>query len=110
MRFLVTAGSTRQPIDRVRDWGNIFTGGTGLAIARALAGMGTVDLLTSNAAHLNEVLAERYPNITGSGFATHADLKSALSAAMARQNYTAIFMTAAVSDYTPDGAFAILER
>ena len=28
-RFLVTAGNTRERIDRVRDWGNIFTGNTG---------------------------------------------------------------------------------
>ncbi len=27
-RFLVTAGNTREMIDRVRDWGNIFTGNT----------------------------------------------------------------------------------
>ena len=28
-RFLVTAGNTRERIDRVRDWGNVFTGNTG---------------------------------------------------------------------------------
>src|SRR5436190_14632165 len=52
MRFLVTAGNTRENIDRVRDWGNIFTGNTGYAIAGALAKLGDVDLLTSNRAHL----------------------------------------------------------
>ena len=33
-RFLVTAGNTREMIDRVRDWGNVFTGNTGLASKR----------------------------------------------------------------------------
>ena len=28
--LLVTAGPTREKIDQVRDWGNIFTGQTGL--------------------------------------------------------------------------------
>ena len=30
LHFLVTAGSTREKIDQVRDWGNIFTGKTGV--------------------------------------------------------------------------------
>ena len=50
--FLVTAGSTREKIDRVREWGNIFTGKTGLDIALALLDVGGVTLLTaSNTAH-----------------------------------------------------------
>ena len=36
-RYLVTAGNTREMIDRVRDWGNVFTGNTGYGIARAIA-------------------------------------------------------------------------
>ena len=44
-------------IDRVRDWGNIFTGNSGYEIAKALAEAGgDVDLLTSNRSHLAEVL------------------------------------------------------
>ena len=58
MRCLVTAGNTREKIDRVRDWGNIFTGRTGLAIARALTTIGAVDLLTSNQQHLDELEKE----------------------------------------------------
>ena len=42
-RFLVTAGNTREMIDRVRDWGNVFTGNTGFAIAQALAAHGEVE-------------------------------------------------------------------
>ena len=37
MRVLITAGNTRERIDDVRDWGNIFSGNTGFGIAKALA-------------------------------------------------------------------------
>ena len=106
MRFLVTAGNTRERIDDVRDWGNIFTGNTGLSIARAMAGLGEVDLLTSNLSHL----AELPPGIQGTPFRSHADLKAALSALVPRIGYDAIFMTAAVADYRPIRVFSIRHR
>lgn len=111
MRFLVTAGNTREMIDQVRDWGNIFTGNTGFAIARALAGIGTVDLLTSNRQHIAEAgaLGLPYP-IRASAFTSHLDLKGALAALVAREAYDAIFMTAAVADYRPAGVYAVLDR
>jgi phosphopantothenate-cysteine ligase len=107
-RFLVTAGSTRERIDDVRDWGNIFTGNTGLRIACALADVGGVDLLTSNRAHAAELTGNG--RITVSLFSTHAQLRDALAATMSRQAYDAVFMTAAVSDYRPAGAFNVLRR
>ena len=106
-RILITAGNTREPIDRVRDWGNIFTGNTGYAIARAMTPLAHVDLLTSNRAHLAQAAQD---NITASPFTSHADLKSALATLLARQHYDAIFMTAAVSDYTPAGVFQVIDR
>jgi phosphopantothenate---cysteine ligase (CTP) len=112
MRFLVTAGNTREMIDRVRDWGNIFTGNTGFAIARALASVGQVDLLTSNPSHLTQLAGEQstqYP-ICASAFGSHAELKGALSALLSRNRYDAIFMTAAVSDYRPVRTFSVIER
>src|SRR3954464_11734800 len=82
-RFLVTAGNTREMIDRVRDWGNVFTGNTGYAIARALAADGAdVDLLTSNRAHVAQAADA---GVTASPFTSHAELKGALAALMARQ-------------------------
>jgi phosphopantothenate---cysteine ligase (CTP) len=107
-RFLVTAGNTREKIDAVRDWGNIFTGNTGFSIARALAEIGNVDLLTSNRQHLAELAG--HESIHASGFTSHADLRGALSALMARQRYAAVFMSAAVADYTPAGVFEVIER
>src|SRR4051794_24933297 len=120
-RFLVTAGNTRERIDSVRDWGNIFTGNTGLAIARALTRLGEVDLLTSNRAHLAELeSASEQPasiprdlagaRIHASAFTSHAELKGALGALLARYAYAGVFMTAAVADYRPAGVYEIVER
>jgi phosphopantothenoylcysteine synthetase/decarboxylase len=106
-RFLVTAGKTREMIDRVRDWGNIFTGNTGYAIARALTPLGQVDLLTSNRAHVAQAEAD---GIHAAPFTSHADLKEALGTLLARQKYDAIFMTAAVADYAPAGVFQVVDR
>ena len=105
-RFLITAGNTREMIDRVRDWGNIFTGNTGYSIAKAMTELGEVDLLTSNRAHA-EKAADR---IHASTFTSHAELKGALAALLARQRYDAIFMTAAVADYAPAGVFQVLSQ
>jgi phosphopantothenoylcysteine synthetase/decarboxylase len=112
-RFLVTAGNTRERIDAVRDWGNIFTGNTGLAIARALSTAGAVDLLTSNPAHLASLSSEpqRTPHpIRATDFVSHAELKGALAALMGREHYAAVFMTAAVADYQPAGVYEVIER
>jgi phosphopantothenate---cysteine ligase (CTP) len=106
-RFLVTAGNTREPIDSVRDWGNIFTGATGLAIAQALAGVGTVDLLTSNRQHIAELAAGP---VRAFAFTTHADLREAVAGLVTKAPYDAIFMTAAVSDYRPAGGYAVVDR
>lgn len=103
-RFLVTAGNTRELIDRVRDWGNIFTGNTGYNIARELARLGQVDLLTSNQEHLKSASTDR---IDAMGFRSHDDLMNAIAAKLKAHSYDAIFMTAAVADYRPAGSFAI---
>jgi phosphopantothenate-cysteine ligase len=107
-RFLVTAGNTREKIDRVRDWGNIFTGNTGYGIARALAELGDVDLLTSNRTHLAEIAGNS--RITRSSFTSHGELRGTLAALLARQTYDAIFMTAAVADYRPVRTYQVVER
>lgn len=109
MRCLVTAGNTREKIDRVRDWGNIFTGRTGLAIARALTTLGAVDLLTSNQQHLDE-LEKEGGAIEAHGFLTHGTLQGLLAGLMSSVKYDAVFMTAAVSDYKPNGVWEIVER
>ena len=106
-RFLVTAGNTRERIDDVRDWGNIFTGNTGFEIAKALAAAGEVDLLTSNREHLASAAAA---TIRASGFVTHEELKGAIATLLARGIYDAVFMTAAVADYKPQRVYEVVER
>ncbi|MGH7178997.1 MAG: phosphopantothenoylcysteine decarboxylase [Tepidisphaeraceae bacterium] len=110
MRVLVTAGNTRERIDEVRDWGNIFTGNTGYSIATAVAEVAEVDLLTSNRQHIAEAHAIDDHRMHASAFTTHAELKASLAALMATHKYDAIFMTAAVADYKPDRVFAVLDR
>jgi phosphopantothenoylcysteine synthetase/decarboxylase len=115
MKFLVTAGNTREMIDQVRDWGNIFTGNTGYAIARALAAFGEVELLTSNRSHLSEIasglgLAHA---VRGHAFSCHAELKRLLQQRMAGGNgaaYHAVYMSAAVADYRPRRTYSVLEQ
>lgn len=113
--FLVTAGGTLENIDRVRVWGNIFTGATGYAIARALADVGPVELLTSNRAHIAAVQAGRLPQkprhpLTAAGYASHEQLKALLAARMRERRIAGVFMSAAVSDYKPVQTFEVVER
>lgn len=108
-RFLVTAGNTREMIDRVRDWGNIFTGNTGRTIAQALAADGRVDLLTSNPQHADELARSNLP-ITVHNFRSHQDLRALLTSAMGSTRYDGVFMTAAVADYSPRGVFSVTDR
>jgi phosphopantothenate---cysteine ligase (CTP) len=109
MRFLITAGSTREMIDQVRAWGNIFTGNTGYAIARELSKLGTVDLLTSNATHVKEIQGNA-GGMSATAFVSHGELKSLLADRMKNQQYDAVFMTAAIADYRSAGAFSVLSR
>lgn len=118
MSFLVTAGNTRERIDQVRDWGNIFTGNTGYSIARALARIGPVELLTSNRQHLAEISGGagglKTPHrITGGAFTSHAELLALLEERMGGgrgAGYEGVFMSAAVADYKPAGAFSVAGR
>jgi len=106
-RILITAGNTREAIDRVRDWGNVFTGNTGFGIAKALRPLCDVELLTSNRGHLAGAAAL---GIKAEAFTAHADLLGLLEARVRPKAYDAIFMTAAVADYRPAGTFAVAHR
>lgn len=113
MRFLVTAGNTQEKIDTVRQWSNVFTGNTGFGIAKALAELGEVHLLTSNLQHIAEVQSTNSgaPRISASHFTSHADLRDKLAAKMlGPEKFDAVFMSAAVSDYRPVRVFAVLAR
>lgn len=106
-RILITAGSSREMIDRVRDWGNIFTGNTGFNIAQAFVDGGAhVDLITSNANHL----ASRSSSLATSHYRSHIDLIETIASKLKETTYDAVFMTAAVADYAPIGAFEVVTR
>jgi phosphopantothenate-cysteine ligase/phosphopantothenoylcysteine decarboxylase/phosphopantothenate--cysteine ligase len=112
----VTGGPTREKIDEVRDWGNIFSGQTGLDLALAFLEIGDVTLLTSNAAH-----AKNYDGYYGKAgmlgvetFRTYEELRGLLAERMtppqAGDGVDIAAMTAAVSDYAPGGVYRIIQR
>src|SRR5215216_3635315 len=111
--LLVTAGPTREAIDLVRDWGNIFTGKTGLDVARAFLDLGNVTLLTSNVDHARE-----FDGFSGKAgmmgvetFKSHADLNALLEERMTSGDAVEVVaMTAAVADYKPAASYQIVER
>ena len=109
-QVLITAGNTRESIDSVRWWSNIFTGQTGLDIAYAISAVADVCLLTSNLEHVRELTAGTERKIEVCYFQSHADLMNMIPSRLSARKYDAVFMTAAVSDYIPDGAYAVLSR
>ncbi len=110
---LVTAGPTREMIDQVRDWGNIFSGRTGLDMALGFLELGDVTLLTSNEQH-----AKDYDGFYGKAgmmgvetFRSHADLRALLAERIGGEGHVdVVAMTAAVADYAPAGSFAVVSR
>ena len=109
--ILVTAGPTREKIDKVRDWGNIFSGKTGLDLALAFLRIGNVTLLTSNQQHASEY--DGYSGAAGmlgiETFSTHAHLHALLEERIADPIHV-VAMTAAVADYKPTASYKILHR
>ena len=109
-QVLITAGNTRENIDSVRWWSNIFTGRTGLDIAYAMSSVADVCLLTSNFEHVHELTARTEHKIEAYYFQSHADLMNMIPSRLSARKFDAVFMTAAVSDYVPDGAYTVLSR
>src|SRR5271154_3797077 len=111
--IIVTAGPTREKIDKVRGWGNVFTGKTGLDLALAFLNIGAVTLLTSNQTH-----ADEYDGYSGKAgmlgvetFVTHAELQLLLEERLTSgDRVDVVAMSAAVADYKPAGTFRIVER
>jgi phosphopantothenoylcysteine synthetase/decarboxylase len=98
--ILVTAGPTWVPIDAVRHLGNRSSGGTGLAIARALAGTGAgVTLLFGPGITRPTAVDRRTLDIRD--FETFDDLHSLVREHLQSSRFDAIVHAAAVSDYRP---------
>jgi len=96
VKLLITAGGTREPIDRVRAITNTSTGTTGVALAVALTALGhSVELLRS--AH--SVAPNSPPS--SQTFTTTADLEALLRERLGRGDIDAVLMAAAVADFRP---------
>lgn len=110
MNFLITAGNTQSPIDRVRCITNIFSGRTGASIARTAWGRGhTVTLATSRPDALLEYgVNHRDPGerFTVIPYHTFDDLTNILVAQLRTVRYDVVCHSAAVSDYLPAGTYA----
>ena len=109
MNFLITAGNTQSPIDRVRCVTNIFSGRTGAAVARTAWGRGhTVTLATSHPEVLPEFgvnprdPGERFTVLT---YQTFDDLATLMQNQFRVGGFDAVCHSAAVSDYLPAGTF-----
>ncbi len=95
LRFWITGGGTREPIDAVRWIGNVSTGRMALGLARTAAARGhAVTLFLAQ-----HVVAPRSPRIDVVRFESSAQLRTALLAAQPAPD--AILHAAAVSDYAP---------
>jgi phosphopantothenoylcysteine synthetase/decarboxylase len=109
MNFLITAGNTQSPIDRVRCITNIFSGRTGAAVARTAWGRGhTVTLATSRPDALLEYgMNHRDPGerFTVIPYHTFDDLSNIFTSQFRTTRYDVVCHSAAVSDYLPAGTF-----
>ncbi len=109
MNFLITAGNTQTPIDRVRCITNTFAGRTGAAIARTAWDRGhTVTLATSRPDALLEYgLNPREPGerFTVLPYQTFDELASLLQNQLRTGAFDAVCHSAAVSDFLTAGAY-----
>jgi phosphopantothenoylcysteine decarboxylase/phosphopantothenate--cysteine ligase len=100
MRFVITAGGTREPLDPVRFIGNRSSGKQGIALARAAAARGAeVTLIGANLeVDITGVAHSRLFRVEHVG--TTLELAAATEAAAATAQV--IIMAAAVADYRPE--------
>lgn len=99
MKVLVTAGHTREMIDRVRSLENIFSGRTGTGIAQTFADAGHEVVLLTSAPHLvaepASMIVYRYKSFD--------DLERMMRDEIGTRPYDVVVHSAAVGDYKPTG-------
>ena len=99
--ILVTAGTTRTPIDKVRSIDNVFRGRTGARIAEYFADKGCdVTVLTSSP----ELITPR-PNLNIVSFKTFDNLFCLMKLQLHRRFFDVVIHSAAVSDYQVEGMY-----
>lgn len=111
MRFLITAGSTQAPIDRVRSVVNAHSHKTGNQLARTAWVRGhSVTVLTSEPEALTDLPdpgSDSERRVTIVPYRTFDDLTGMLQAAVKSDAFDAIFHAAAVSDYLTAGSYSL---
>ncbi len=93
MRVLVTAGGTREPVDKVRFIGNRSSGKMGRAIAREAYRRGAEAMVVAANVEVRE------PGVRWVDVETYAEMEEATARLAASSD--ALIMAAAVSDFTP---------
>lgn len=99
MKFLVSAGPTREMIDDVRFLSNLSSGRTGYAVACAARDAGHEVILVSGPVHLSPPEGIIVQQVTSA-----LEMHEVIVAAFPRID--AVVMTAAVADYRPAGRVA----
>ena len=110
MNFLITAGSSQAPIDRVRCVTNAHSHRTGTTLARTAWVRGhNVTILTSEPESLTDLpdpTEDSDRRVTIVPYRTFDDLTGLLQSAVKGGTYDAIFHAAAVSDYLSAGVYS----
>lgn len=120
MNVLITAGSTCVPIDNVRRIGNIFSGKSGIKIAKYFLENDNNHITLLNSKLLGEYqetsfqcLEWEYPNLSFEKYSTFDDLKNLMKKMITKPlilgsgstKFNVIIHSAAISDYGVDGAY-----
>ncbi|MDD5081570.1 MAG: phosphopantothenoylcysteine decarboxylase [Candidatus Omnitrophica bacterium] len=100
-KVLITAGSTWMKIDDVRVITNIFTGNTGVFIAKEMAKRGIAVTLLLNPARVLKTPVSN--NLKVMPFFYYHELKDLLMDVLKNEKFDLIIHTAAVSDYRVKG-------
>lgn len=94
VRVLVTAGGTREPIDRVRFVGNRSSGKMGRAVAREACRLGAeIIVVAAN-------VEEKEPGVRWVGVESYAEMEEVTMRLAGEVD--ALVMAAAISDFTPE--------
>jgi phosphopantothenate-cysteine ligase/phosphopantothenoylcysteine decarboxylase/phosphopantothenate--cysteine ligase len=108
MHFLITAGNTQTPVDRVRCITNIFSGRTGGGIAAATAERGHhVTFLTSHPEALGSCSPAARRRLDVRTYRTFDELDQLMEQAFAASEFDVVIHAAAVSDYRLASVFSL---
>lgn len=105
-KVLVTAGSTKVPIDQVRAITNIFKGATGTYIAKHFSQIGAeVTLLTSNP----DIAKDVEGKVRVIKYSTYNELAALMEFEIKNGGYDVVIHSSAVSDYKCEGVYNLNE-